>query len=894
MIEIGTLALAAACLAFACDGPPPPDDPWSGWDGGFEVEPPAAPALPALAPCREGWREVPAAGEDQVATCEPWPEGGPAELPRMIPCAEGWREVVSEVDGAIVCDPWPEGGQESCDEDQAHFPGEPGCGPVGSACPAGDWAEDLPDDREVLYVLAGAPPGGEGSRESPFGSIAAATAAASSGTVIALSKGTFDEAVTLRRRVTLWGACAAETRLTCSAPSEREATVNVSGQDAAARNLTVSGDRPGVLVFGWSLSVTLTGVVIEGVRGFGVGAGSGARATLRDVVLRDLRPRSSDGQLGRGFQIESEARVELARGVIERSAELGAYVTGLGTELILSDAAIRDTARSPNPESGSAVVATGGARVEVERGVVERNHWRALVASGSGTEVCLSDTVVRDTAVEDDGVAGYGLFVVGGAEAEVLRGTFTRNRGGGIIAEGEGSTVSLADVVVRDTERTDLADLGQRMGRGLWAVAGAEVDLVRGLFERNHEIGVGATSAGTVVRLTDVVVRDTRSRDIDGNGGVGAAADYAASLEIERGVFERNRYAGLMASLPETALEARDVVVRGTRSSGADIRGCGVLAERGAQVELDGAALEDNQSVGLYVIQQDTTLTATDLVVRGTVSSDEGGYGRGIGVEAGARATIGRALVEGNREIGVLVGEDGAWASFTDLVVRGTELDRDGLLGRGIEVVGQAEAVIVRALVAGNRECGISVGREGASASLTDVVVRDTSANGFGEFGRGVVVQEGARLDIERGRLEGNREISLFGGSPGTAIRATDVVVARTLERACAGEGCAEFPAGIGVGIYGGAWLELGRFVISGNPLCGLQLAHGTDDRHQPFEQGGVADLSHGEISDNRIGVNVQTEGFDINRLLDAVLCHDNEVNLDTAELPVPSILGLM
>ena len=108
-------------------------------DADFEIaepEPPAPPEPPVLTPCPEGWREVPADGPDGIATCDPWPEGGPDE----------------------------------CGDDEAHFPGEPGCTRIGTACPEGDWAEDLPTDREVVYVLAGAPEGGGGSRDAPFGS----------------------------------------------------------------------------------------------------------------------------------------------------------------------------------------------------------------------------------------------------------------------------------------------------------------------------------------------------------------------------------------------------------------------------------------------------------------------------------------------------------------------------------------------------------------------------------------------------------------------------------------------------------------------------------------------------------------------------------------------------
>jgi len=884
----------AACLVvigwLGCNGPAPPVDPWVGWDGGSEPVPPAAPAMPRLTPCRPGWSEVPAPGDDDVAVCEPGND--PAALPVLTPCSGGWREVAPEQeDGIALCEPWPESGEEPCEGDHSHFPGEPGCRLVGTPCPAGDWAPDLPSDREVLYVRASAPPGGTGTREDPFGTIAEAAAASRSGTVIALSTGTFDEAVSLRPRVTLWGACVAGTRVTCSTPSDSEATVTARGQDAAVRNLTLSGERPGALVFGWSLSLHLTDVVIDGGRGFGVGVGNGARAMLQDVVIRAPAPRMSDGQLGRGLQIESEAHVEVARGVIERCHEAGAYVTGTATALVLTDTVVRDTTAGPNPASGSAVIARQGAQVELERVALERNLWRALSAEGPGTTVSLTDTLVRSTSREDDGTTGHGLFIDGGATADVVRASIIGNRGAGLLASGEGTSLTLTDVVVRDTRPTDLDNLDQRLGRGLWAVEGAQVSLVRGLFERNEEFGVSASSPGTAVRLTDVVVRDTRSRDVDGVGGAGAGADSTALLEIERGVFERNHFAGLLSSLPGTTLAARDVVVRDTVRSPADLRGCGVIVQSGARLELEGAVFDGNESAGIFAVEADTTLDAVDVVVRDTISAEEGWFGRGITVEVGASATVNRALVERNRDIGIFVGEVGATASLADVVVRDTDLDATGAFGRGIEVVGDARLVVVRALIERNRDVGAAASRAGSFLDLTDVVVRDTRANARGEFGRGIIVQDGGQAELERVRLTSNREVSLFGATPDTTIRAVDLVVAETLERECADQGCADVTMGIGVGIYGGANIELRRFLISDNPLCGLQIAYGTDYEHEPFASGGTADLHEGEISRNLIGINVQNEELDIDRLMDAVVCQDNEVNLDMAALPVPDAM---
>src|SRR5688572_21564297 len=64
-----------------------------------------------------------------------------AMLPELTPCPSGWREVAPSEEGrAATCDPWPAGGRvTTCPAGQAHFPGEPGCASIGSACPVGEF-----------------------------------------------------------------------------------------------------------------------------------------------------------------------------------------------------------------------------------------------------------------------------------------------------------------------------------------------------------------------------------------------------------------------------------------------------------------------------------------------------------------------------------------------------------------------------------------------------------------------------------------------------------------------------------------------------------------------------------------------------------------------------------
>jgi hypothetical protein len=169
---------------------------------------------------------------------------------------------------------------------------------------------------------------------------------------------------------------------------------------------------------------------------------------------------------------------------------------------------------------------------------------------------------------------------------------------------------------------------------------------------------------------------------------------------------------------------------------------------------------------------------------------------------------------------------------------------------------------------------------DGTTLHMTDVVIRDTrSEEAGGTAGRGVEVQLGARVELTRAVIERNHDGGVFVGDPDTTFRMTDGVIRDTLPI----EGA--FPNGTGIGTYGTATADLTAFVVSGNALCGIQLARGRDSAGG----GGTMDLRDGVVSHNAVcGANVQTRGFDLRRLQDAVLWHDNGIDLDSTEMPVP------
>ncbi len=242
---------------------------------------------------------------------------------------------------------------------------------------------------------------------------------------------------------------------------------------------------------------------------------------------------------------------------------------------------------------------------------------------------------------------------------------------------------------------------------------------------------------------------------------------------------------------------------------------------------------------------------------------------------------ITRAVFERNTGVAISFGDEGTRLDATDLLVSRTASQESDLRGgHGLEASGGTHVVLLRAAFEENRYTGLVLDGAGTLLEGSDVSIRDTERDeASGGWGTGLLAQNGAQADLSRIVLERNRLAGVRAMHAGTQLSLTDVVAASTVEQDCGD--CIGAAGGSGVVATLGAAIALTSFRASDNFLCGIQLANG-----------GTVDLHAGEVSGNRIGVNVQTGGFDLERLQDGVVYLENEVDLDSSLLPVPEAVS--
>lgn len=124
---------------------------------------------------------------------------------------------------------------------------------------------------------------------------------------------------------------------------------------------------------------------------------------------------------------------------------------------------------------------------------------------------------------------------------------------------------------------------------------------------------------------------------------------------------------GATATLTESLIE--DNQNTGVVTSGPSDENIAVGVVR-ASITGERVAVTRNQTVGIFGSSYD--LQFTDLVMRNTQEKPESGEGGdGIQINSGTTLTVDRALVDSNREYGVII--DGSMATLRDVAIRGTQ-----------------------------------------------------------------------------------------------------------------------------------------------------------------------------------------------------------------------------
>lgn len=480
----------------------------------------------------------------------------------------------------------------------------------------------------------------------------------------------------------------------------------------------------------------------------------------------------------------------------------------------------------------------------------------ALSRAGSGTTIALATGSYAEAVV----VTTAGVTLRGACASDtIVEGAEATD---GIVVEAV--EVALRDLTVRSFRRA----AGAGEDEGTWAVRVAE-----GASATLDSLVLAPSEAG-LLGLGTVSGRDLRIDDA--RGYAIAAFGESADVELSRVAVERMVGFQAVGARGGARLAISDCGIRRVMPFDAGFGGGGIGGDQGARVEIRRCAVHDLLSfailsnTGAQVLVEDTYIARVEP---DRLRNNGAGL---IGFER-AGLVARRTTVE-DAYIPMIVQKDSV-VLVEDVVFRlgderasapGKPVPFDLRMNPGSDVT--LSRVAIRDLPGGLSAIGPLT-----SVHLADVSVARARPDEVGLAGNGLIALRSAIIDGARVSLVRTRNVAAYAHGPGTRIDVADLEVRDTIERGCVATTCAEAGAGIGLGAYAGGHLRAERFLVTGSVFLGVQIA-----------LAGEMDLIDGAVTDNPIGANVQSVGFDLDRILDRVDFVDNERDLDADNLPIP------
>ncbi len=495
--------------------------------------------------------------------------------------------------------------------------------------------------------------------------------------------------------------------------------------------------------------------------------------------------------------------------------------------------------RAVGGSPGRGVDAIRDGTLSLSRSLIESTDGAGSLF-GSGAQVTITDVLYRDTGPSAIGVQE-------GAVVSLSRVAMLRATDVGFNANNDGTMVTVEDVYV--------AGDGMTADRGMGLGVGAQLEATGVYLEHIGEFALFVTDAGSAATISDVYVADAEGRALNAQRGGSIDAQLVALSDV--------RDVTVLAS-SEGSITISDTTIDG---SGRGLRAQTAGTLQASRVRLTGVVQDAIQSS-----DEGTTVVVEDLDVQGGTPGMD--TARGGAAFSGSSLTVRRAVVRDAVWGGFSVHGPTSTVRLEDAVIEDIESYFDGTAGYGLAALeGTLDAERVR--ITNAHTMGVGTGF-GAHVTLTDVFVSGTQSEpASGLWGRAVSAQgPDDMLTVVRGVFEDSIAAGVFAGTSTFDLR--DIVIRTTKRRDCMAVRCAE-EGGVGLVSYYDASVHLESFLLTDNDIAGAQLG-----------EGGELDLVDGVVSNQPIGVSIQTPGYDFGRLTDSVRYEDNGSNLDTNDLPVP------
>ncbi len=384
------------------------------------------------------------------------------------------------------------------------------------------------------------------------------------------------------------------------------------------RGIIAQSGEYGVLVSGPAPQVFLTDVSVLETRGADPAARSGGILFVNSTAMTSA---SAAGLLN------------LDHVIVRDNLDSGVAVSGAGVEVTLADVNISGTRALESGAATAGLTLQAGVVADGTRVVLAGNAGTGIFVDGGGTEALLGDVLVSDTAssvsATSGAASGEGLKVVG-ATVSVERGALLRNSTSGIWAA-QGANLELFDVAIDETQ----APAG---GAGVGIdVVGARLTADRLSVSRSHGLAL-SVSLGSIANINDLNIAATEASTI---GGRGVEVSSGSQVELNRVAISGSKDYALLAAGPDSGTPA--LLAQFPRRDGTPLPaetklglfdlsvheagGGGLAALSGASLELDTFDIRTSSVVGMLLLEGAKLTASTGMITSNPVGVNVQGSG---------------------------------------------------------------------------------------------------------------------------------------------------------------------------------------------------------------------------------------------------------------------------
>ena len=568
---------------------------------------------------------------------------------------------------------------------------------------------------------------------------------------------------------------------------------------------SVGGEEtPGLHFSAGTAEVAVSGVTVSGSRHHGVLAVAGS------LALEDAKVEGS-GYVGIvAYQAMSvPTTLSLDSCEIARNTVIGLFANEPGTTVTLRETRILDTQPDEAGNYGFGIEAHGGATLELEACEISRNAQVGVLVYESGTTVSLREAAILDTQPNQGGQLGIGIDVYGGASLEAVSCELAGNSAAGVQAWDNDTVVCLQETAILDTQ----PDSDGAFGYGIYVSGGASLEAVSCQLAGNSAAGVQAWDADTTVSLQETAILDTQP-DSDGALGYGINVYGGASLSARDCAISGNAEAGLRAQDRDTVVSLQETTIQGTLPDGDGEYGHGVYVFDEASLCAEACQLSGNRSVGILA-ETGAEVSLQGTTIQDTQPDEHEAGGFGMQVLTGARLEVESCVISGNTGVGVLVLDSDTSVSLRETTIQGTQIAASGNGGYGIEAYGGVSLEADSCSLSENASAGILALDSGTSVVLRETTLHGTRPDAFGDGGYGIQASNGASVSAEDCDLWENAALGVVATVSGTSVSLHRCAIRDT--QPSGGE-----DYGYGIGAGSGASLTVTDCQVSGNTTAGV------------------------------------------------------------------------